>query len=399
MRYASITRRLEGLGTDKWAVHYAARALVERGEKVLFLSIGEPDQRTPGAIEDEAVARLRAGRTRYSSGAGEDSVRAAVAARYAARSGRAVGPDQVIFMPGAQSALCAAMFALAESGDEVVVPNPFYATYDGIIAATGARQVNVRTRPRERFHLTPQALEAAITGRTRVLLLNSPSNPTGAVLAQDEIAAIGEVCRRHDLWIVSDEVYETLIFGNARFASPFDNPGLAERTVVVSSLSKSHAMTGYRAGWALGPAEFIHRMLPFAEALLFGCQPFIQDAATFALCNDFAECETMRAAYERRARLIVSHLENAPRIKAAMPEGGMFIFADVRGTGLSGHDFAMRLLAEEKVAVMPGESFGPAGAGHVRIGLAAGDGLITEASGRIAAFARRLAQQPAAKRA
>ncbi len=399
MRYTSITRRMEGLGTDKWAVHYAARAMLERGEEVLFLSIGEPDRRAPRAIEDETVERLRAGRTHYSNGAGEDEVRAAVAARYAARSGREVTADQVVFMPGTQSALCATMFALAESGDEVIVPDPFYVTYDGIIAATGARQVNVRTRPRERFHLSPDALEAAITEHTRVLLLNSPCNPTGAVLAAGEIAAIGEVCRRHDLWIVSDEVYETLIFGNARFASPFDNPDLAERTVVVSSLSKSHAMTGYRAGWALGPAEFIHHMLPFAEALLFGCQPFIQDAAVFALGKNFDETDAMREDYERRARLIVQHLAKAPLIKASMPEGGMFIFADVRETGLSGHDFAMRLLEEEKVAVMPGESFGPAGAGHVRIGLAADDSLIAEATDRIAAFARRLAAGPRALQA
>ena len=393
MRYASITRRLEGLGTDKWSIHYAAHAMVERGEDVLFLSIGEPDQATPQAVVDEAVARLRAGRTRYSSGAGEDNVRSAVAARYADRAGREVTPDQVIFMPGTQSALCAAMFALAETGDEVIVPDPFYVTYDGIIAATGARQIDVPTRPRDRFHLMPDALEAAITERTRVLLLNSPSNPTGAVLTPDEIAAIGEVCRRHDLWIVSDEVYETLIFGNARFASPFDNPDLAERTVVVSSLSKSHAMTGYRAGWALGPQDFIHRMLPFAEAMLFGCQPFIQDAATFALNGHFDETEAMRRDYERRARLIVGHLENAPLIKATMPEGGMFIFADVRQTGLSGEQFALRLLAEEKVALMPGESFGPSGAGHVRISLSAADALITEASDRIARFAARLANE------
>jgi arginine:pyruvate transaminase len=285
------------------------------------------------------------------------------------------------------------MFALAESGDEVIVPDPFYVTYDGIIAATGARQVNVDTEPRHRFHLTPETLEAAITERSRVLLLNSPSNPTGAVLGPEEIAAIGEVCRRHDLWIVSDEVYETLVFGNARFASPFDNPDLAERTVVVSSLSKSHAMPGYRAGWVLGPEEFIHHMLPFAEALLFGCQPFIQDAAVYALSNDFAETDIMRRDYERRARLIVEHLKSAPHVRAAMPEGGMFIFADVRATGLSGHDFAMRLLEEEKVALMPGESFGPSGAGHVRIGLAAEDSLIIEAADRIATFARRLAKE------
>ena len=251
------------------------------------------------------------------------------------------------------------MLTLASLGDEVIVPEPYYVTYDGVIAATGATLMPVRLTPETGFHLSAGALERAITPKSRVLLLNSPSNPTGAVLSREEILAIGDVCRRNDLWIVSDEVYAALVFGNRRFASPFDEPPLAERTVVVSSLSKSHAMTGYRAGWAVGPAEFSARMQAISEVMLFGTQPFIQDAAAFALGGEFPEVEAMRRAYESRARLIVSMLENHKGIRVRMPEGGMFVFADIRPTGLSGEAFALALLEEADVAVMPGRSVRP----------------------------------------
>ena len=211
------------------------------------------------------------------------------------------------------------MMTLAALGDEVVVPEPYYVTYDGVIAATGAALVPIRLTPETGFHLSAADLERAITPQSRVLLLNSPSNPTGAVLSRDEVLAIGEVCQQHDLWIISDEVYAALVFGNRRFASPFDEPAFAERTVVVSSLSKSHAMTGYRAGWAVGPEEFSVRMQAISEVMLFGTQPFIQDAAAFALGREFPEVEAMRRAYESRARLIVSALDGRLAFAPACP--------------------------------------------------------------------------------
>ena len=389
MHYASITRRLAGLGNEKWAVHFAARAKMDAGERVILLSIGEPDFSPPQGIAEETFSSIRAGRTKYSSGRGEANVLSAIAAHYSTRTGRPVSPDQAIFLPGTQTALCATVMALAETGDEVIVPEPFYVTYDGIVAASGAKQVPVLTRPEEGFHLRARDLRQVITPRSRVLILNTPSNPTGAVLSAAEIAEIGAVCAEHDLWIVSDEVYAEFTFGNAEFASPFDDPALAERTVIVSSLSKSHAMLGYRAGWAVGSAEFAARMLPLAEALLFGCQPFIQDASAFALSNEFAECDMMRNELELRAKLVVERLQACSTIEAHMPEGGMFIFADVRRTGLSGEDFALGLLKEENVAVMPGESFGRAGAGHVRVSLTAPTDVLSEGLDRLVSFGNR----------
>ena len=389
MRYASITRRLEGLGADKWALHFAALEKIRAGENVVMLSIGEPDFAAPRPVAEAAIRGIEAGRVKYSSGRGETNALTAIAERYSRRTGRAISTDQVIFMPGTQSALFATLMSLAETGDEVIVPEPFYVTYDGIIAATGARQVPVATRPEAGFHLSAADLRQAITPRTRALVLNSPSNPSGAVLSAEEIAEIGAVCAEHDVWIVSDEVYESMVFGSVAFASPFDDPVLAARTVVVSSLSKSHAMTGYRAGWAVGPEEFSTRMLPFAEAMLFGCQPFIQDTAAFALSNEFDECEAMRAALEERALRVVEILQESRAVRAPMPEGGMFVFADVRPTGLSGEAFALGLLKEENIAIMPGEAFGKAGAGHVRISLTAPLEVLEPALAAIVAYADR----------
>jgi arginine:pyruvate transaminase len=314
-------------------------------------------------------------------------VLAAIARKYSRRTGRTITTDQIAFLPGAQTALFAVFMTLVENGDDVLIPDPYYATYEGVIAAAGARVVPVPLDPDGGFHLTAADLERTVTPNTRALLLNTPSNPTGAVLSPQVIAAIGEVCARHGLWIVSDEVYSDLVYG-AEFASPFDDPRFCEATVVVSSVSKSHAMPGFRCGWAVGSEGFSARLLPLSEIMLFGSQPFLEDATAFALDNEFAECHAMRDAYFRRARLVVEALSNAPGVRAPMPEAGMFIMADVRRTGLSGDEFATRLLEEELVATTPGESFGTAARGHVRISLTAGDDDMAEACRRIVRFAK-----------
>ena len=244
------------------------------------------------------------------------------------------------------------------------------------------------------FSLHPQlARDSVVVGDlllSRVLLMNTPSNPTGAVFTRSEIEKIGKICERHDLWIISDEVYATMTYGNSVFSSPFDIPELEKRTVVVSSISKSHALPGLRAGWIAASAEFCNRCIPVTETMLFGSQPFIEDAAAFALDNHFPEIDAMKRAYEQRARALVKSLEGSKTVSARMPEGGMFVMVDVRKTGLSGEDFARRLLAEENVVTMPGESFGAGGSGHLRVALTVGVEEITEASRRIARLAERI---------
>jgi arginine:pyruvate transaminase len=386
MKYASITDRLAGLGSGKWEVHYRARALKAEGREVIELTIGEPDIPTDAALLDICDAAMRAGRTRYSSGRGEPALLDAIAAKYSRRTGRQIGTDQILCFPGTQSALFAVIAGLVESGDAVLIPDPYYATYEGVVRATGATVVPVPTWDEHRFHLQAADLEAVITPRTRALLLNTPHNPTGAVLTAEEVAAIGAVCRKHDLWLVSDEVYEDLIF-EGRFASPFDRADLAERTIVVSSISKSHAAPGFRSGWAVGPVEFCNRLLPVSEIMLFGGQPFIADMTAHALTHDIPTAALMRAAYRRRSHLVCATLAPCPALRALPPEAGMFLLVDVRGTGLTGDAFARGLLEAEAVAVMPGASFGAQAEGFIRLSLTVPDEMLAEACRRILRFA------------
>ncbi|WP_305986069.1 pyridoxal phosphate-dependent aminotransferase [Roseibium sp. MMSF_3544] len=388
MRYASITDRLAHLGSGKWSLHLKAREMAANGIDVIELTIGEPDILPDTALLDEASHAMRSGRTRYSNGRGEPGVLAALAGKYRQRR-QDVTERNILCFPGTQTALFAVMLGLVETGDAVLVCDPLYATYEGVIAASGASMVPVPLRPEKGFHLQAEDLEKAVTRNCRVLLLNTPHNPTGATLTRDEIAAIGEVCRRHDLWIVCDEVYEELIFDGA-FASPFDDPALEERTIVVSSISKSHAAPGFRSGWAVGPEEFCTRLLAVSETMLFGGQPFIADMTAKALSEDFDTAARMRERYRGRAQLIIERLAGQNLLHPMMPEAGMFLLIDVSAMGLDGASFADRLLAEKHVAVMPGASFGEQAAGFIRLSLTVDDGQLADAVERISAFSKGL---------
>jgi len=396
MRYASITNRLTGLGSGKWAVHAAARDMIHSGVPVIELTIGEPDLAPDRRLMDECARAMYAGRTRYSNGRGEPAVVAALVAKYQKRRAD-VTAENILCFPGTQTALFAVMLGLVEAGDVVLTGDPLYATYEGVIASTGATLRTVPLHPERRFHLQADDLERAITPETRVLLLNNPHNPSGAVLSEEEVAAIGAVCRKHDLWIVCDEVYEQLIFEKS-FFSPFNDPALAERTICVSSISKSHAAPGFRSGWAVGPAEFCDKLLPVSETMLFGGQPFIADMTAMALTEPFETAAIMKANYFRRAKIVAAELKGSNTISPLMPEGGMFILLDVSGTGLAGEDFAWQLLRDKHVAVMPGSSFGAEARDFIRLSLTVPDEDLKVAVDRIAELGEQLTP-PAAKRA
>jgi len=390
MRYAPVTDRLHGLGSAKWAVHAKARHMKADGEEIIELTIGEPDVPTPDVLMEEANRAMRRGRTGYSNGRGEPALLDALAARYSERRGRAFGRKNVICLPGTQTSLYGVLMTLVGAGDEVIVGNPMYATYEGLIAATGAVAVPVTLRPERGFRMDARDILAAVTPRTRLIFLNSPHNPTGAILNAEDIAAIGAVARQHELWILCDEVYEDLVFANRRFVSPLSLPELAERVVVTSSISKSHSAPGFRSGWCVGPAEFTERLLPLSETMLFGSQPFIADMTAAAISVPSPVAPGMCERFERRADLIAAHLHGAEGLRVHRPDAGMFALVDVRATGLSGEAFALSLLEREKVAVMPGESFGSALAGWLRLALTQPDDRIAEACARIASHARRL---------
>lgn len=371
-------------------MHAHAHNRRRAGDDIVMLSIGEPHIPTPAAIVDRAAESLRSGRTKYAIGRGEPNLLATLANRYSERSGRTITSNQVTFFPGSHTALYALCQTLLEAGDEILVPDPFYASYEGIIKASRASIVYVPLRPESGFHLEVPALEQAITPRSRVLLLNNPHNPTGAVLTPQRVREVAEFCQRHDLWLISDEAYEHLIY-EGTFASPFDMDEFAERTAVIASVSKSHAMTGWRCGWAVGSEDLLERLVAVSEAMMFGAQPFAQDATDFALTNHFDELDQMYADYRRRARLAAEMLAKSTAVGCHPPQGGIFVMVDVRATGLSGEEFAWRLLAEHNVATMPGESFGAAGGGHIRLSLTADDADITRGCERIITLAEILA--------
>jgi arginine:pyruvate transaminase len=389
MRFAPIVDRLSGLGSAKWAVHVRAKEMLAEGRDLIMLSIGEPDVPPATALLDAAKAGIDAGRLGYSNGRGEPKLLAALAARYSARTGRTIAPSQCTALPGTQTALFAVLTTLVGPGDEVLLGDPCYATYEGLIAATGARAVMVPLHAKAGFRM--QAADAAplITPRTRLLFLNTPHNPTGAILRQSDIRALGDLARAHDLWILSDEVYEEMIFDGAQFTSPLDIADLADRTVVAASISKSHAAPGFRSGWCVGPQEFADALLPVAETMLFGNQPFIADMTALAVSAPSAAARAMAQRFARRAGILHDRLHGKAGLLVHRPEAGMFALVNVAATGQSGTNFAMGLLETEGVAVMPGESFGNGLAGWLRLSLTVDDALIETACARILAHAAR----------
>ncbi len=393
MRYAPVTTRLAGLGGAKWEIHARARALKAAGRDVLEMTIGEPDVPTPPELIAVAAASMAAGRTGYSNGRGEPTLLAALSHRYSARRGQAIGPERIMCFPGTQTTLFAIFAGLVTAGDEVIVGDPMYATYEGVIAATGAQPVPVPLSAAHGFRMQAADVAARITPRTRVLFLNTPHNPTGAVLTRSDLAALGALAVQHDLWIVCDEVYEDMVFPGTAFVSPLDDPALADRTVVASSISKSHAAPGFRSGWCVGPTEFCRRLLPLSETMLFGNQPFIADLTAAAVAMPPTVATGMVARFARRAEMIHARLDGVAGLSAHRPTAGMFTLLDVRATGLSGRDFAAGLLDGEGVAVMPGESFGNALAGWVRLALTQDDAVVEAACDRIVRYssARRAA--------
>jgi arginine:pyruvate transaminase len=389
MRYAPLVGRVAGRGAGAWDTHIEARRREAAGDDIIFLTVGDPDQDPPESEIEATVAALRAGRTGYSAIVGYPALREAIAARVARRSGRPCAPDNVAVVPGTQGGLYCALQCLAGPGDEVIVLEPIYATYEGVIGASGARMVAVPLRPETGFHPDLDAIAAAIGPRTRVIWINSPHNPTGAVFTPEEVEAIAALCRRHDLWLLSDEVYEDLAFARPH-VSAWSLPDVEERTVVVSSLSKSHALPAFRLGWVVGPPALAGHLFNLLLAMTYGGPAFIQDGALTALTRDLPEVAALRDAYRERGAIMAELLRAAPGCRVVPPEGGMFVLLDVRGTGFDAGDFALRLLAAEGVAALPCDGFGPSAAGYLRLALSVPEPRLREAGARIVRFARGL---------
>jgi len=389
MRFSPLVDRIGGEGVAAWEIHYRATRERRAGRDVIVLSVGDPDFDTPRAISDAAIAALRAGETHYSDLLGLDELRAGIARRFQASTGHPTTADNVAVVPGAQNGLFASALCLLAPGDEVIVPEPMYVTYEATLRAPGATIVPVPQRAEAGFHLDAEEVARAITPRTRAIYFATPCNPTGAMMPRAAIEAIAALAIKHDLWVVSDEVYAALTFGKDH-VSIGGLPGMADRAVTVSSLSKSHAMTGWRIGWVIGPTALIDHMYNLSMAMLYGLPSFMQRGAVEALARDLPEVEMMRATYQRRRDMVVTRLNQVPGLKSHSPDAGMFMMLDVRGTGLGSGEFSRRLYESTGVSVLDATAFGPSAAGHVRMSFVADDKSLEEACRRISSFVRNL---------
>jgi arginine:pyruvate transaminase len=380
---------LNGDGDDGWGLFIAARKMIAAGTPVTELTIGEHDVRTDPVILDAMHASARAGNTGYAMIPGIDTLRDTVAARVQDRSGLKTTRDNVMITPGGQAALFMAHHATCDEGDRALFIDPYYATYPGTIRSVGAVPVPVKARSAHGFQPDPAEIAKAAPGATS-LLINSPNNPTGAVYGAETMNGIARVVQDHDLWLISDEVYDTQVWEGPHI-SPRTLPGMKERTLQIGSLSKSHAMTGSRCGWIVAPEDVTANLIQLATNTNYGVAGFVQAAGLFAL-EQGEEFEARIAEPFRRRRGLVLDLVAGQQVVRAIPaQGAMYAMLDIRATGMTGEEFGFALLNKHHIAVMPGESFGQAAAGHVRVALTVDDDRLRDAVATLLDFAREQA--------
>jgi aspartate/methionine/tyrosine aminotransferase len=396
---ARISQRISGVAESATlAIDAKAKALVAAGEDVVGFGAGEPDFPTPPHIVAAAVEACADPRNhRYTPAAGLPELRQAVATKTARDSGYSVQPGQVLITNGGKQAVLQTFETLLDPGDEVLLPAPYWTTYPEAIRLAGGVAVEVPTTWEAGFRVTVDQLEAARTDRTKVLLFVSPSNPTGAVYPPAEVEAIGRWAVEHGVWVVTDEIYEHLVYGEARFTSmPVAVPSLADTCVVINGVAKTYAMTGWRVGWMIGPADVIAAAANLQSHATSNVCNVAQRAALAAVSGDLVAVAEMRATYERRRGTIVAMLNEIPGVRCPEPEGAFYVFPSLEGLlgrplGASGRSAATSLelaglvLDEARVAFVPGEAFGAPG--YARFSYALGDDDLAEGITRLAKFA------------
>ena len=355
-------------------------------DDVISLGVGEPDFKTPWNIRRAGIESLERGHTWYTANSGLMQLREAACGYLKRRFTLEYDPKkELLITVGGSEAIDIAIRALVEPGDEVLVVEPSFVCYTPITELTGGVPVPIATRAEDAFRLTPEQLKAAITPRTKLLILPFPNNPTGAVMRRAHLEAIAGVLRGTDIMVLSDEIYAELTYGDERHISFAEIDGMKERTILVQGFSKSYAMTGWRLGYAAGPAPVIKQMTKIHQFSIMCAPTTSQYAAVEALRNGDADIEEMRGQYDMRRRLLVDGL-NRMGLDCFSPEGAFYVFPSIRSTGLSSSDFCMRLLEAERVAVVPGDAFGESGEGFVRISYSYSVNHLLEALKRIDRF-------------
>lgn len=388
MQISNRISDLNGGGSDGWDVFYKARAMIAAGVDVTELTIGEHDISTDQSILDAMHRSASGGHTGYAEVPGVYALRDAVAARVQARTGMATTRENVLITPGAQSALFSAHHVTCDEGDVALFCDPYYATYPGTIRSVGAIPRAVPCRPQVAFQPSFGDI-AAKSSDAKSLLVNTPNNPTGVVYSRDTVEGIARACREYDMWCISDEVYDTQIWDGAHI-SPRMMDGMAERTLVVGSMSKSHAMTGSRVGWIIGPQETIAQLINLATHTTYGVPGFVQDAAVFALEQGAALEQKVAEPFRRRRALAEGILAGQNHVGLVPSAGAMYLMLDCRSTGMSGEAFALALLERHHIASMPGESFGASAKGHIRLAMTVNDDAFAASLQTLVTFAKEI---------
>jgi len=358
-------------------------------EDVVTLGIGEPNFVTPDHILRAGVQSALNGQTGYTSNSGDLGLRRAISDYVGRLYGVEYHPeDEILVTVGVSEALFLAMKAVLDPGDEVLVVEPCFVANPAAVEMAGGVPIMVATRSENEFQVTGDDLEAHVTPRTKALLISYPSNPTGAVLSDDNLRQVATFAEKYDLVVISDEIYERLVYSGHHHTNFASLPGMRERTIVLSGMSKTFAMTGWRVGYATAPVELIAAMKKFHQYLIMSAPTMGQMAATEALLHGEDDVETMRQAYDRRRRLIVEGF-NRLGLTCFEPRGAFYAFPSIASTGMDEETFCERLLLEDRVALIPGSAFGASGAGHVRAAYATSEANILEALTRIERFLQR----------
>jgi len=374
------------------AIDAKAKAMLAAGEDVCSFAAGEPDFDTPQFIKDAAIAALQGGKTKYAPTPGIEPLRQAIADRYAAEYGYQVAASQVIVSPGGKYSCYLAILATCNPGDEVIVPAPYWVSYPEMVKLSGATPKFIFCDDRAGFKLTPGLLQAAITPKTKLLILNSPSNPTGAVYTRAELAALAGICVQHNLYVLADEMYEHLIYdGNAPVNFAMLGAEVEKRTITVAGFSKTYSMTGWRLGTLVAPAPIAKACAELQSQMSSNATTFAQYGALAALkekAKAAAALTEMKTAFDRRRKHLHAELNKIPGVTCLLAGGAFYLFPNISSFGLKDVEFCAQLLERENVAAVPGSAFGAEG--YLRLSYAASDEMIRKGLERLTRFCASL---------
>lgn len=364
--------------------------IVAEMDDVISLGVGEPDFDTPWHIRDEGIYSLEKGRTFYTSNSGLKELRMEIAAYLQRTQGLEYHYLSQIFVTvGGSEAIDLAMRAMINPGDEVLIPQPSYVSYEPCVVMADGKPVVIELKEENQFRLTPEELEAAITPKTKILVMPFPNNPTGAIMEREDLEKLVPIIEKHDLFVVSDEIYGELTYGGKKHVSIAALPGMQERTILINGFSKAYAMTGWRLGYACGPKEVIRQMVKIRQYCIMCAPTTSQYAAVEALRNGDEDVRRMRESYDERRRFVLFTLKEMG-LPCFEPEGAFYVFPCIREFGMTSDEFATNLLKEEKVAIVPGTAFGNCGEGYLRISYAYSIESLKKALKRLENYVRRL---------